>query len=450
MSAQSADRSHRQPNVVIILPDQLRWSALGCYGNPVIKSPNINRLADEGVRFTHAFSNFPVCSPARSTLLTGRYARSNGVNQNQDPECQSGRSTTTHTTLAEALAAAGYKTALVGKWHLFPKPQALGFQQSLRANYPHGYFKQKFTVNEKEVYYHQGYGPFYETEKAVEFIRLNRDRPFFLYFSPHPPHMPIADLPNKYKNMYQPDELPIRPNAIKDGKPAYNEEWFKIYMWEHRYLRNPDTYPEKLPEGMDLRDLTALYYGQITAIDDCVGQVMKALKDNAIDADTIVVFTTDHGDLLGSHQLFNKNHHYIEACRIPMMVRYPRKLTPRVIDKQVISLIDVMPTILELCGVSVPPSVQGLSMDAVLTSRQTVIGENAAYIETTSSDGIRTLRYMYAIERESGNELLFDVEADPYEMNNLIDRPTYKKILLAMREKVKSWQKQTTEFKFEK
>jgi arylsulfatase A-like enzyme len=300
------------------------------------------------------------------------------------------------------------------------------------------------STSSTNVYFHEGYGPFHETEKAVEFIKQNRHRPFFLYFSPHPPHMPLADLPAKYRKMYEPEKLPIRPNAINDGILAYDRHWFKVYMWEHRYLRNPETYPEKLPDNMDLRDLTALYYGQITAIDDCVGKMMGALKETGIDKDTIVIFTTDHGDLLGSHQLFNKNHHYDEACRIPMMIRYPRKLKHCVVDKQVVSLVNIMPTILELCNLPIPKSVQARSLIRLITGKKPAGRENEAYIETTTSDGIRTLRYVYAVaQRDDGSELLFDVDKDPYQMNNLVSDPEYREVLASLRNKVKVWQKQT-------
>lgn len=419
-AAPAAAPASRRPNVLIIFPDQLRWSALGCHGHPVVQSPHIDRLAEGGVRFTHAFSNFPVCSPARSILLSGQYARTTGVMSNQDSEAQPDRFTNRSTTLAEALAGAGYDTALIGKWHLAPSPPRLGFAESLRPRLRHRYYNQTYCRNEREVYIHEGYSPFHETDAAVSYIREHRDRPFFLFLTYGPPHMPVAEMPERYRKMYDPAKVVLRPNVWKDGKLAHDDEWFRIYMWDFQYYDHRSTFPRTLPADMDLRDLTALYYGQITAVDDCVGRVLAALREADMEEDTIVVFTSDHGDMLGSHQAFNKNLHYDESIHVPMIVRYPRRLRPGIIDGQIVSLVDVMPTVLELAGVTVPASVQGTSVAPVLTGAAEMVGENAAFIETTTSDGIRTPQYLYAVNRRQANsEQLFDLHADPYEMQNL-------------------------------
>ncbi len=433
----------RRPNVVILLPDQLRWAELGCYGHPVVKTPNIDRLASQGVRLTNAFSNDPICSPARSILLSGRYARSTGVLGNQDNEASPGRRTNKSKTLAETLSAAGYDTALIGKWHLQPTPAALGFKESERCRMRHRYYKQTYYHNEGEGHVCEEYSPHHETAAAVQYIRDHRDRPFFLYLTYGPPHMPVSEMPEKYKTMYDPAQVVLRDNVWKDGKPAYNEEWFKTYMWDFQYYQHKDTWKQQLPAGMDLRMLTALYYGQITAIDDCVGQVLAAIKDTGIEDDTIVLLTSDHGDLLGSHQLFNKHKHWDEATHVPMIVRYPRELKPAVVDTQVVSLVDAMPTLLDLCGVAAPSSVEGTSVAAVLQGKAKAVGANAAFIET-GDDGVRTQRYLYFIEGKAPHqEHLFDCEQDPYQMHDLAAEPGSADVLKDLRKRVESWQKDT-------
>jgi len=448
LSAEPVGVGHRKPNIVIIFPDQLRWSEVGCYGNPVIRTPNIDRMAAGGVRFTNAFSNFPVCSPARSILLSGRYARSNGLDRNQDHPAGPGRPTNRDTTMAEALNAAGYMTGLVGKWHLAPKPPVLGFKESLRPFFRHRYYQQKFYKNEGKPYIFQEFAPFHELEAAVKFIKDHKDEPFFLYYSPGPPHMPIDDLPDQYRTMYDPAQVVMRPNTIVDGKLAYDENWFKIYMWDFLYYEHLDTFKKQLPKGMNLRDLTALYYGQVSVVDDCAGRVLDIIRELGLEEDTIVLFTADHGDLLGSHGLFNKNTHHEESIHIPMIIRYPRKLETKVVDTQMASLVDVMPTLLDLAGVEIPDSVQGQSLVPVLTGRRLTVGNNEVYIETTDHDGMRTRRYVYAIEREgSRQEMLFDVIADPYQMNNLASDPQHDKLLKTMRSKVQDWIKRTPKVK---
>lgn len=434
----------RRPNVVILFPDQLRWCEVGCYGNPVIRTPNIDRLAAEGARFTQAFTNFPVCSPARSILLSGRYARSNGVVQNQDEEALEGRPTNRDTTIAEVLERAGYRTALVGKWHLRPTPSTLGFAESTRCRMRHRYYKQTYYRNEGEPYVCEDYSPHHETQAAVRFIRENRERPFFLFLAYGPPHMPVSEMPERYQSMYDPAQVVLRPNVWRDGKLAYNERWFKIYMWDFQYYSHADTFSGRLPEGMDLRDLTALYYGQTTAVDDCVGQVMEAVASAGLADDTILVLTSDHGDLLGSHGLFNKNRHYEEAIRVPMIVRWPRRIRPATIDKQLAGLVDVAPTLLDLCGAAVPPSVQGTSLASVLAGSESTVGENAAYIETGTEDGVRTDRYTYSIERgESRAEHLFDCQADPYQLRDLAGNPAHAELLEQLRGRVEAWRTRT-------
>jgi arylsulfatase A-like enzyme len=439
-ASEPASGTPRRPNVVILFPDQLRWAEVGCYGHPVVRSPNIDRLAAGGVRMGFAFTNFPVCSPARSVLLSGRYARSTGVLQNQDQEAKPGRPTNQTTTLPEVLAANGYDTALVGKWHLAPTPETLGFQQSLRPRMRHRYFKQTFYRNEGEPYVFDDYGPFHETDAAIQFIREKRDRPFFLYLAYGPPHMPVSEMPEKYGKMYDPARVIIRDNAWVGGKLAYDENWFKIYMWDFQYYENKDTFARSLPAGMTLRELTALYDGQITAVDDCIGRVLGAIRDAGIEDDTIVLLTSDHGDLLGSHGLFNKNTHHEEAAHIPMIFRYPRRLKPSVVDTQVVSLVDAMPTLLDLCGIRTPDAVQGTSVASVLLGQKPAVGENAAFIETGNAEGIRTLRHMYFVERKKGGgEHLFDVPADPYEMKDLAGDPASRETLKNLRARVQEW-----------
>lgn len=436
-----AGRPVDRPNIVIMFVDQLRWSEVGCYGNEVIRTPHLDRLASEGVRFTHAFTNFPSCSPARSTLLSGRYARSNGVYANQHDGNAAGRPTNRDTTLAETLAAAGYTTAVIGKWHLAPSPRTLGFQKSWLGGlgpsadgYMHGNWIVDADYDKSHSY--KGHTLIHQSELATEFMRRHRDRPFFLYLTPSPPHMPIASLPEPYKSMYKPDEIPIRPNVWKDGKLPFDERWFKIYLGEN--------YPTTLPAGITLRDLAALYYGQVTAVDDWAARVLKSIQELGLEKNTIVLFSSDHGDLLGSHQLFNKNAHYDESIRIPLLMRWPGRIKSAVQDKQIISLVDVMPTLLDLCNVRSPESVQGTSLAPVLLGKKETVGENVAYIETTANEGIRTMQYVYWHNRRNfKGRHMFDAGKDPYQMKDVIADPAYKKIAAELRAKTTTWRERT-------
>ncbi len=440
-----AEKAPHRPNIVMLFVDQLRWSELGCYGNDVIRTPHLDRLACDGVRFTHAFTNFPSCSPARSTILSGRQARSNGVYANQNEDHSAGRPTNRDTTLPETLAAAGYTTALIGKWHLAPTPRTLGFQKYWLGGmgpggdgYMRGPWRAKGGIGKNHVY--EGYTLVHQSELAADFMRSHRDCPFFLYLTPSPPHMPIASLPEPYKSMYDPAKMPLRPNVWKNGQLPFDEKWFKIYLGEHQ--------PTTLPEGIDLRDLYALYYGQITGVDDWAGRVLKTIEEMGLADNTIVLFSSDHGDLLGSHQLFNKNKPYDEACRIPFLVRWTGHIKPKVEDKQIISLVDVMPTLLDLCGMKIPDTVQGTSLAPVLRGQKETVGENVAYIETTREEGLRTPRYLYWCNRtDQKGQRLFDAEKDPYQMTNVIGDPAYAQAAAELRAKTKAWRERTPSVK---
>lgn len=440
-----AARCEDRPNIVIMFVDQLRWSEVGCYGNEVIRTPHLDRLAAEGVRFTHAFTNFPSCSPARSTIISGRQARSNGVYANTNELQSTGRPINRDTTLPETLAAVGYTTAMIGKWHLTPTPKTLGFQMAWRGGlwpggdgYMRGSWRAEGGIGKNHQY--EGYTLVHQAELAADFMRSHRDRPFFLYLTPSPPHMPIASLPEPYKSMYDPAKVPIRPNVWKDGQLPFDEKWFKIYLGEH--------HPTTLPAGISLRDLYAMYYGQVTGVDDWAGRVLASIKELGLEDNTIVLFTSDHGDLLGSHQLYNKNEHYDEAIRVPFLARWPGKFKPVVQAKQIISFVDVMPTLLDLCGVKSPDTVQGTSLAPVLLQHKETVGENVAYIETTVNEGVRTGRYVYYCNRRAfDREHLFDVDKDSYQMKDVISDPAYQAVVAELRAKTKAWRQRTPSVK---
>ncbi len=330
---------------------------------------------------------------------------------------------------------------MIGKWHLTPAPRTLGFQQSWLGGtgpggdgYLRGPWHADGGIGTNHTYV--GYTLEHQSELAADFMRQHRDRPFLLHLAPSPPHMPIASLPEPYKSMYHPADIPLRTNVWKDGQLPFDERWFKIYLGENA--------PVTLPAGINLRDLHALYYGQVTAVDDWVGRVLKTIADLGLTGNTIVLFSSDHGDLLGSHQLFNKNQHYDEAIRVPLLVRWPGRIKPAVHDRQVISLVDVMPTLLDLCGAKIPNTVQGTSLAPVLLGSREVVGDNVACIETTVNEGVRTRRHVYWCNRKQfGNEHLFDMENDPYQMNDVIRDPAYADVAAELRAKTRAWRERT-------
>ncbi len=434
-----------QPNIILCLCDQLRAFETGCYGNPVIRTPNVDRLAREGVRFDLAVTNFPVCMAARSVLLSGQYNRTctGGVGNvgyvTRPGDCAMpeypdyGRPHLQDQTLPEVLRGLGYHTSVIGKWHIHSWPNDIGFDEYLIPRVHHCHSAQSFTRNGGPEFVPPTWSVDFEAEQVEQFLagRREGDRPFFLYYSISPPHCPVADAPERYRTMYAPDEIPLRPN-VDLSRPLDNQDyWFKVYRWDFRHYSLHLPYTETLPEGYDLRRLIAEYYGVTTWMDEAVGRMLAALDRAGLAENTIVVFTSDHGDNLGSLGLVQKGGPNEESARIPLLFRHPAGLSPTVIENRVASLVDVAPTLIELAGGTVPTHMPGRKkcQTHFHTSEKvsdTFSGSNHAFIEVGHSAAVRTPTHLYFLPRESDGGPLarepaqfYDLTLDPYQLRNL-------------------------------
>ncbi len=438
------DRSNtmHRPNIVLCTCDQLRSFEVGCYGNDVINTPNIDKLAASGTRFETAISNCPSCTPARSSLLSGQYSRTCAGTLKNVPlnfEVEKDRKRFSGDTLSEVLKHQGYETVLCGKWHIHTHPKTLGFDRILKA-----------PTEESRI------------DKIGEYIKENKDKPFFLYHNIISPHMPLLEtVPEEYTTMYNPDDVVLRDNVWKRGKSGkklpHDDVWFRVYLyknfWSNYILNNReinmDSYP--LPEGFDLRKLIALYYGSVTRLDNLIGQLMDILKQNTIADNTIVIFLSDHGDNLGSHQFFNKARLIEESIRIPMIWYYPGIINNQVNQRHIAGIIDIMPTILELIGFDQPDTVQGRSLVPVIAGEREELENNYGFIETPSGEiGIRTPRYLYGMEVSKKDRSLinedycfFDLKHDPYELDNLTQSDKIPEIAGNLRNTLRSWHENT-------
>ena len=461
-NGQAVSESLDKPNVVVVLCDQLRAFEVGCYGNEVIRTPHIDRLAAEGVRFTHAVSNNPVCMPARSCLLSGQYSRTcqgflgnysgarpaDPSNLPEYPEDE--RRFLLDPTLPEQLKAVGYETTLIGKWHVQPAPLQVGFDYALYPRVHHRHTGQTFVENTGEGDVVEGFSVDYEARAVGDYLGSVGDKPFFLYYSISPPHMPLDDAPGEYLHMYSPEEVPLRGNvAGVDGSLPFDEHWFKIYLWDFLYYQEGLPHTDALPAGFDLRHLIARYYGMTSWVDDQVGRLLAGLRRHGLDQDTIVVFLSDHGDNLGSHGLFNKGRLIDESIRIPMIWWCPSRWQSRVTDREVASIVDVMPTVLDLAGARTPDSVQGTSLaPAVLGDGP---GPDAAFIETSRGEiGMRSLAHLCGLQlgdnrREivDGAGCFFDLRQDPCQLDDLTGRGAQAEMAAAMRQRLEDWHRDT-------
>ena len=399
-----------KPNIVVVLADQWRAQAFGFAGDPNVRTPNFDRLAGESVRFVNAVAGMPVCSPTRSSLLTGQRPLTHGVFLNDVPLNPDA------VTFPKVLKAAGYETGAIGKWHIdghgrsnfIPRERRQGFEYWKVLECTHNYTDSIFYGDTSEKLHWSGYDALDQTRDACEFLRAHAksEKPFLLWLAWGPPHDPYLTAPEKYRAMYDPSKLVLRPNV-----------------------------PAKL-EAQARKNLAG-YYAHCSALDDAMGQLLATLRESGLAGNTILVFSADHGDMLGSQGLWKKQKPFDESARVPMLIRWPEKLgaQSRELDAPINSE-DVMPTLLGLAGVPIPKSVEGIDYSGYVSGGAnpgdgaTVLTCVAPFGEFERRNGgkeyrgIRTTRYTF-VRDLNGPWLLFDNETDPHQMHNLIDDPAH-------------------------
>lgn len=413
----------RRPNVLFVIADEWRAQSAGYSGDPNAATPALDRLARESVSFVNAVSGCPVCCPARASLLTGQQPLSNGVFVNDVELKPNG------TTLGESFAAAGYRTGYIGKWHLYGSPDGsygrrleyippgrrFGFDYWKACECTHDYnHSLYYRGDDPTPRYWPQYDAISQTDDACQFIEAEAGsaNPFLLFLSLGPPHFPYETAPETYRSRFADREIHLRPNVPAERRAAAVE-----------ILRG--------------------YYAHIAALDDCLARLLETLRRLRIDDETIVVFTSDHGDMMLSQGLTTKLHPWDESIRIPFLVRYPkarvgagrRVRTP-------INLPDVMPTLLGLAGIPIPRSVQGVDYSALAAGkapyhgRPALLGLPVPFTEArrygfAEYRGLRTSRYTY-VRSIHGPWLLYDNSTDPYQMRNLCGRASARSVQISL------------------
>jgi arylsulfatase A-like enzyme len=436
------------PNVVFVFGDQWRAQATGYAGNPTVQTPNLDRLARKSVNFTHAVAGCPVCSPYRASLLTGQYPLTHGVFVNDvylAPRASNAPS------IAQAFATHGYDTAYIGKWHVdghgrsnyIPPERRQGFDYWKVLECTHNYNQSAYYAGDSdEKLYWEGYDAIAQTRDAQRYVREhNGDRPFLLMLSWGPPHAPYRTAPEEYVALYDPADIVLRPNLPADDVARAREEQAR------RLAQRAETDPQ-LKEALARRPQTTIeedlagYYAHCTALDDCVGDLLTTIQECGIEQDTIFCFTSDHGDMLGSHGRFKKQQPWEESIRVPFLLRYPSLLGTegREVDMP-IDAPDIMPTLLGLCGLDIPGTVEGLDYSGYLQGGDDP-SDGAALLMCpqpfgqwsvpghggTEYRGLRTQRYTYTRTLQ-GPWLLYDNQEDPYQLENLVDKPEYTELV---------------------
>ncbi len=447
-------KARKRYNIVLCTSDQLRAFELGCYGSARTQTPNIDRLASEGMLFEHAVCNTPLCVPARSSLISGQFARTcTGTLNNiaHDPPQQQ-RVRLKSPTLPERLKDAGYQTGTIGKWHVDPHPRIVGYDHALFPQVLERHFDQYFYENDGSGFIAPGYAADFELAAAAKYIQACRGRPFFLHYNITPPHMPFADIPPQYLSMYNPSGSELRKNVWKNGRIAHDPKWFEVYLYN---LHDPSSFKAAAakPESLDLAVLTAWYQGSVSYVDDLVGRLVQMLREKGLWDDTIFVFLADHGDCLGSHHFFNKNQFYEEAIRIPLLFRCPGLIRAGRNRSQVAQTVDLMPTLLGLIEQDIPATVQGRNLAPILAGEINRLADEYAIIEMQNQGlnvGLRTPEFLLGLRfqgrraaRPEEEAVLFDLREDPFELANLAPSAERRPIRERLQEIILDWNKKT-------
>jgi arylsulfatase A-like enzyme len=451
-----ADASEKKPNLLVVIADQLGtnhcgyadyWSGGNYQGAEHANTLNLDQFASESMNFKNCISNMPVCSAFRATFMTGKYTTTNGmvINElriNPYQEC-----------LGHVLTRGGYNTAYIGKWHMYANKlgdhdnpensfvprgvHRLGFNGFWAAyNFHHNYYNSYYhTESAQKTYFPAGvYEPDGQTDLAIDWLRCRAQqtsRPFAMVLSWGTPHAPWTanNVPSQYYDSFKNISMPNPPNYKPANDDPYADSWASLSS----------------ADRANLETWRRIYYAMTANLDWNFGRLMQYLSDSGLADNTIVVFTSDHGEMFGSQGRANKNTFYEEAARIPFLVRWPEHIPAGHISEACISSVDFMPTLLGLMGLPIPSRVEGTNL-AHLAAGQAGPEPEFAFLQNTGAcaawqDGyewraVRDKRYTYAKYRVDGKELLFDNADDPYQMTNLADNSAYRDKLNELRGKL--------------
>jgi len=484
------------PNIFLIMSDDHAYQAISSYNSSLINTPNIDRLADEGVVFQRAFVTNSICAPSRAVILTGKYSHLNGVKGNS--EFFDGN----QETMPKLFQQHGYETAIVGKWHLKSDPVGFDYWNVLPGQ--GDYYNPDFKRMGADTVY-QGYVTDIITDLTIEFLdHRDHKKPFFMMMHHKAPHrnwMPALKylhhfsdssfrLPKTFHDQYEnrlalqrqmltvANHMDIRLDfkipcdtcdtvAVNHWAPSEfqrrmarltNKEkriWDKAYQFEvEKYISNSMN-EDELIQWMYNRYLQD-YLRCILSVDESVGVVLDYLNENDLENNTLVVYTSDQGFFLGEHGLFDKRFMYEEAFRTPMLMRFPNQIEKGLKLNEMVLNLDIAPTLLTVAGIEVPRTLQGKSMTGLWTAGEVQLWREAIYYHyyemgfgATPHYGIRTDRYKlihYYDPIDSWE--LFDLESDPYEITNIYGQKENIEIISSLKNQLTELQKQYLDVEF--
>ncbi len=483
----------KPPNILFIFSDDHSQNAISAYGSCINKTPNIDRIANEGAIFLNSFCANSICQPSRASILTGKHSHRNGVTDNGSH--WNGRQTVFPRLLK---SKAGYQTALIGKWHMEPNPtDEFDFWKVLENAGGQGrYFNPEFATQTGHETL-SGYSTDVIADESIQWLEKNWDtnHPFMLmcqFKSPHVPQLP----PVRNAKMFNGKTIP-EPATLYDDyanrQPYISKNWMGLdvavlgaippfgssYKPHRSHTRNLDSMtPEQQTNWHEAYDkwsqeyydfmastnaddhvqLKAFQYQRVAknylrcvaAVDENVGRLLQWLEDQNLENDTIVIYSSDQGYYIGEHGMTDKRWMYEESMRMPLMIRWPGKINPGTAITQFVQNIDYAPTFLEMAGVTIPKAMQGASLLPMLTGNTTNNWRESLYYHyyghgkhnVPRHEGVRTERYKLIHYYTDGNWELFDLQKDPNELVSVYENPQYQEIVKMMKKELKRLRKQ--------
>jgi arylsulfatase A-like enzyme len=441
-NAAQVQTSARRPNIVFIMTDDHAAHALSAYGSRLNKTPHLDRLAKEGMKFENAFVTNSICTPSRAVILTGKYSHLNGVPvfnhiDNTQPQLQ------------KYLQAAGYHTGMVGKWHLGGndpkrpddgKPVGFDYWNILPGQ---GAYFDPVMIEMGERKKLSGYTTDIVTDLAMGFIEKRpKDKPFFLMYHHKAPHRNWQPA-EKYRKQFENYDPPI-PATFDDDYKGKSDASRQATMHIDADLNETDT-KGKPPAGLSSAELKKWkfrrymqdYLACVQSVDDNVGRFLDYLDKNGLAENTIVIYTSDQGFFLGEHNFYDKRFMYEESLRTPLLVRWPGKIKPGSVSKSMVLNLDFPVTMLDAAGVKIPADMQGRSFLPLLRGQTPKDWRRSMYYRyyhpghhnVAVHYGVRTDRYKLIFFNKLNQWELYDLQKDPIEMKNVYSDPAYKKVV---------------------
>lgn len=477
-SCGSSEKETRRPNIIFMMTDDHTTQAMSCYGGNLIQTPNMDRIANEGIRMDNCYAVNALSGPSRACVLTGKFSHVNGFTDNASTFNGNQQ------TFPKLLQQAGYQTAMIGKWHLISQPQGFDFWSVLSGQEEQGdYYQPDFWEMDENIQ-EKGYVTDVITDKAIKWLEgRDKNKPFCMMYHQKAPHrnwMPAQRYLGIFNNTTFPEPSNLFDNYDGRGSAAKEQDmsiahtltndWDLKLLTHKEILSLPDNnkfkkvytrmtpaeqakwdsaYAQRIAEykkgGMTEKELISWKYQQymrdylatVLAVDDNIGRLMKYLEEIGELDNTIIVYTSDQGFFLGEHGWFDKRFMYEECMRMPLVIRYPKEIKSGSVSKAISMNVDFAPTFLDYAGVKIPKDIQGASLRPVLKNEGKTPADwrKAAYYHYYEYPAEHSVKRHYGIRTQDFklihfyNDIdeweMYDMKADPREMNNIFGKAEY-------------------------